>query len=382
MVGQDKKGGAAGLSAADVKALLTDPSPTARADTAEKVATAAAGSLSATEKTIAFEIIRALSRDAEQRVRGALSRNVKALPDLPKDVAVALAEDVAEIATPILEESSVLTDSDLIRLIAGSDEQKQTAIARRPSVSESVSDALVATGSENVVGTLVENEGAEISEQTMVGVLETFSGSERIKTGLVKRDAIPLTVAERLVTMVSEKLQAELIGRHGLDEETAANLITQSREKTTVGLAQGADMEAVWQLVTQLRANGRLTDTVLLRAACFGNLAFVEAGLSVLAGVPHENVQALVADPGGKGFKALYQKAGLPAGLFPAFEVAVRMSETTEYDGLDHDVERFQLRVVERVLTRVDNDKDLKMKPEDLDYLVKQIDQLQAEVAA
>ncbi|MCR9255922.1 MAG: DUF2336 domain-containing protein [Alphaproteobacteria bacterium] len=382
MVGQNKNGGPAGLSAEDVKRLLSDPSPTARVDTAEKVATAAAGSLSATEKTIAFEIIRALSRDAEQRVRVSLSKNVKALPDLPRDVAISLAEDVADIATPILEESVVLTDADLINLIAGSDEEKQTAIARRASVSEDVSDALVATGSENVVGTLVENDGARISEQTMIGVLETFSGSERIKTGMVQRKAIPLTVAERLVTMVSEKLQAELTERHGLDKETAQNLIKQSREKTTVGLAQGADMDAVWQLVQQLKAGGRLTDTVILRAACFGNLAFVEVALATLADVPLENVQALVADPGGKGFQALYKKAGLPNGLFPAFEVAVRMSETTDYDGLEHDVERFQLRVVERVLTRVDNDKDLKLKPEDLDYLVKQIDQLQAEVAA
>lgn len=371
-----------GISFRDVKALLADPSANARAETAEKIASTVGAGLSATEKQIAFEIIRALSRDAEQRVRMALSQNVKAMSELPHDVAVSLAEDVADIATPILQESTVLTDQDLVALIANGDEDKQTAIAGRPTVSESVSDALVATGSERVVGTLVENDGAQISESTMMGVLETFAGSERIKQGMVGRSAIPLTVAERLVTMVSEKLQDELINRHGLNKDTAKNLIKQSREKTTVGLAHGAEREAVWQLVMQLKAGNRLTDTVMLRAACFGNLAFVEVGLAALAGVPEENVQALVSDPGGKGFRALYDKAGLPKGLFPAFEVAVRMSETTDYDGLDHDVERFQLRVVERVLTRVDNDKDLQMHQDDLDYLVKQIDQLQAEVAA
>jgi Uncharacterised protein conserved in bacteria (DUF2336) len=50
---------------------------------------------------------------------------------------------------------------------------------------------------------------------------------------------------------------------------------------------------------------------------------FFEAGVAVLSGISVRNAIALIADHGSLGFKALYEKAGLPREFFRAFRVAL-----------------------------------------------------------
>ena len=49
--------------------------------------------------------------------------------------------------------------------------------------------------------------------------------------------------------------------------------------------------------VTQLRAKGRLTPALILRALCMGEIRFFEAAAAELAGIPFENAQVLARDP-------------------------------------------------------------------------------------
>jgi len=124
--------------------------------------------LSDTERQLAEEIFLIMVKDAEVRVREALAQNLKESPNIPHDVAVILAQDVKQVALPVLKISDVLTDDDLIAIISSQSPEKQVAIAKRSTVSENVSDALVETGNEDAVTNLVSNEGAEISERSLL----------------------------------------------------------------------------------------------------------------------------------------------------------------------------------------------------------------------
>lgn len=77
-------------------------------------------------------------------------------------------------------------------------EQAQLAVARRKTVSASVSDALADTHSENVVAELAANDGAVIREGTFQKVLDEFGDNERIHAPMVNRKRLPIPVAERL----------------------------------------------------------------------------------------------------------------------------------------------------------------------------------------
>lgn len=137
----------ASLSSHDVARLMSEPSSDLRAELAGKVAADLSGSgLTLAELKLAQDIVRVLARDVEEGVRAALSRSLRHSPNLPRDVARKLADDVEYVALPMLADSLVLTDDDLIEIVRRGSSLKQEAVASRPNLTEVVSDALITHG--------------------------------------------------------------------------------------------------------------------------------------------------------------------------------------------------------------------------------------------
>jgi uncharacterized protein (DUF2336 family) len=170
------------------------------------------GQLSESERQIAEDIFRVMVKDAEERVRAALSTHLKHAHELSVDVARSLARDMSDaVAVPMLQVSEALSEEDLIEIVRTQGSSRQTAIAGRAVVSEVLAGALVDNGSEDAVATLVGNEGAKIDEATMNRVVDKFGDSEQVQTPLVMRATLPVTVSERLVARISDKLKDHLV---------------------------------------------------------------------------------------------------------------------------------------------------------------------------
>lgn len=364
------------LSHDDVQRLLSDPSGEARAKTAAKIAQDfGSGLLSTSERKLAEDIVRIMVKDAEVRVREALAHNLKQNSALPRDVAVTLAKDVDSVALPVIQFATVLTDADLIEIVRSQPANRQVAVARRGQVSEAVSDALVETGKEDVVAALVANDEAKIGESTLHKVVDRFGGKESIQGAMVGRTHIPVTIAERLVTMVSENLREQLVRKHELPTGLATDLVLQSRERATIRLSTESSQDEVEQLVRQLKANGRLTPSIVLRAVCMGDLSFFETALGELAGIPVVNARNLIHDGGPLGLKAIYDRAKLPAAYYTAARAAVDVARETDYDGGENDRERYSRRMIERILTQY-GDLGVDFASDDLEYLLNKMGQL------
>lgn len=355
------------LSKGDVERLLSDPSPASRADLAAKLARQFDGEeLTDNERALAEDIIRVMARDAVTRVRQSLAENLKSSPGLPRDVALTLARDVEEVAIPILSVSQVLTDADLIQIVRSGTDQKHEAIAKRVGVSAAVANELVESGSEGAVAALVANETAQLGEYTLNKVIDRFGESERIQAPLVHRSTLPMTVAERLVAVVSEKLREHLVANHDLPAQATSDLILRSRERATVSLINDqADEAELERLVAQLSRSGRLTPSLVVRALCTGDIAFFEAAMSQLANIPLPNARLLIHDAGRLGLKSVYERARMPSALLPACRIAVDVVRETPYDGEERDRERHRRRVIERILTQYED-----LASDDLEYLI------------
>jgi uncharacterized protein (DUF2336 family) len=370
------------LSQTDVLRLLDDPSGETRAETAAKIASDfGSGDLSDDERRIAEDIFGVMVRDAEIRVRQALSANLKDCPYLSSDVAMTLAKDVESVSLPIIQFSTVLTDENLVEIVNTQGVAKQKAVAQRVTVSPVVADALVETENEDVVTTLVKNEGASISEPSFKKVLDNFGHVEEISASIAVRKTLPVAVAERLVTLVSDRIREHILSHHDLPAEQVSDLIMESREKATLGLlTPDTSSNDVRELIVQLYQNGRLTPTIILRAVCMGDLPFFEAAVAVLARIPLTNARALIHDKGPLGLDAVLRKAGLPQNLFPAFEAAISVSHENDYDGGEHDRERFRKRMIERVLTRF-GDPVKTLGEEDTEYLLAKLSRIDQELS-
>ena len=354
------------LSSADVAKLLQDPNSDNRAVAAEKVATAFSGpALSDSERAIAEDIFRVMLTDAAVRVREALSDSLKDNPMVPHDVAATLAKDVASVAMPVIEFSTVLNDEDLVEIVKtrGSDVQK--AVARRDAVSARVSDALVDSDDEAVVAALVGNSGATLNEGTYERVLDNFAEVDAVKNPMALRSDLPVAVSERLVTMVSEQLRDHIMTHHEISPATAADLLLESREKATVSLVEGGDQQTVQELVDQLEANGRLTPTLMLRALCMGDTSFFETALAKRAKIPVANAYKLVHDGGNRGLNRLFEVTEMPPQFLNMARAALDVSaEMVSTGGDDRDI--YKKLMIERVLTQVEDEVDT----ENLDYLI------------
>lgn len=367
------------LSQADVARLMTDPTAQSRADAAAKVAAEfGERKLSDAERKIAEEIFRILAKDAEVRVREALSAHLKASPDLPHDVALALARDVESVALPVLKYSEVLTDDDLIEIVRGTSAAKQVAVAQRAGVSAQVANALIDTRNERAVAQLVSNEGADLDEGALDRVLREYDSSDQVSDSLARRPNLPAAISEQLVAALSGKLEAFLVHRHDLPADAASNLILQARERATMSLvSEGSSDHELERLVEQLHAHGRLTPSIILRALCMGDLSFFEVALAQLANVPVQNARILVHDKGQLGLESIYNRAGLPQELFAAVRTGIDVANETDYDGGENDRRRFVERMLERILTQCEDPSE-RIGEEDIEYLMTKLKQIAA----
>ncbi len=360
------------LSESDVRRLLHDRSATSRAGAARKIAgeyTTAA--LNPRERHLAEEIFRLMLRDAEPIVREALAGELYDCPDAAHDVIRALADDIEQVALPVIRASTALTDEDLIDIVRKAGRAKRKAVIARPSVSSLVSDALIDSDDDEVTAALMAHPGAEVSERALQKALDMFGENEAVSRGMAMRGRLPVRVAERLVGLVSGELRMHLLSRHEISSTIASDVILESRERATIGLfAGGGDRSDAEALVAELHANRRLTASIVMRALCMGDLAFFETALARLAGIPPINAGRLIHDDGGLGLRALAKKAGLAETQLPALKAGIEACREVAYDGGEDDRERFRRRVIERVLTRLTEAEEAALGEENLAYLI------------
>ena len=78
---------------------------------------AQAAVLSAQERALMVDILEKLVREVSHDIRMKLSHRLADLPGIPRELAVLLANDEIDIASPILMRSRALQDTDLIEIV-------------------------------------------------------------------------------------------------------------------------------------------------------------------------------------------------------------------------------------------------------------------------
>jgi uncharacterized protein (DUF2336 family) len=368
----------AALTDEDIRTLLKGATADERAAAAQKLCHAIdKAPLTDEDRAVAAEILRIMAADAAELVRRALAVALKASPLVPRDVALKLSRDVESVCLPMLASSPAFTDEDLADIVRLGGPVRQLAIARRPVLSQTVTDALARHGGERPVAAACANDGAEFSEAALQRIIERFEESERVLTAVAYRSVLPLSITERLVALVGEQVREHLVAQHHIDPDVAIQLAFGATERATVDLVEQAARTAdVKGFVAHLNSTRRLSASLLLRALAQGHMTFFEWGVAELAGVPHHRTWLMIHDAGPLGLKAIYERAGLPARLFQAFRVAVDTWHSMEFDGGARDREGFQQKMLQRFLSQAPP-----AAREDVDYLIDKMDEISRALA-
>jgi uncharacterized protein (DUF2336 family) len=289
--------------------------------------------------------------DASPLVRRALAEALAASPDAPPAVIHALVNDQADIAALVLERSPLLIDSDLVDTVGAGDPDAQAAIARRCDLPRSVAAAIAEVGSAEACLILVENPYADIAPFSLDRIVARHGHLAAVREALFALPHLPAATRQALVVKLSETLAGFVVARHWLEEARARRVTQEACEKATVMLAATSERAQVSPLVHHLRESGQLTAGLVLRALLSGNVALFEQSLAELADMPAARVSALANDRRGAGFKAVYDRAGLPPPVYPAFRAAIEAMHECGLAAEPGGNARLRRRMVERVLT-------------------------------
>jgi uncharacterized protein (DUF2336 family) len=293
--------------------------------------------------------------DPSPLVRRALADAFAPSPDAPPIVIHALAADQPQIAAPILALSPLFVDADLVDAVATGTPAVQAAIASRAALPRSVAGAIAEVGTAEACLILLENEEADVTPFSIDRIAARYGHLAAIREPLLARSDLSAATRHTLVTKLSETLAGFVTGRAWLDADNALRITREACEKVTVALAAETPEGEVRPLIRHLRESGQLTAGLVLRALLSGNMVLFEEALAELADLPVARVSGLVHDGGVSALHALFEKAGLPASTYPAFKEAVDAMREGGFAGDFGGAARLKRRVIERVLTRCEN---------------------------
>jgi uncharacterized protein (DUF2336 family) len=258
-----------------------------------------------------IEMIEKLARDQAAYVRAILAEEIKRFDCVPKAVIGALARDMEDIvAGPILEYSPLLSDTDLIEIIAGAKaERALSAIARRKPLSAEVGDVIMGTLDVSAVAALLANPAAEIRRQTLDRLVETAQNVTAWHGPLVLRADLSARTIRRLASFVGSALLEALAKRNGLDEDTRLELDRRLRGRLQKGDSERAPR--AMRTVELAIQSGCLNGEFIENATKAGNKDAVVMALAALAEAPPETVGRIIDSRAVKALVALVWKAGL-----------------------------------------------------------------------
>ncbi|WP_291854634.1 DUF2336 domain-containing protein [Bradyrhizobium sp.] len=294
--------------------------------------------------------------DPEPSVREALARALAFSDQSPPPVILGLAADQPEIASWVLEHSPLLMDADLVDAVATGQSDTQSAIARRADLPCAVAAAIAEVGSAEACLVLIENGSAEIVAFSFDRMVERHGHLAAIREAMLAREDLPVATRQLLLAKLSEALAEFAVAQAWLGGDRAQRVAREACEKATVTLAAITPANEVPLLIQHLRKSGQLTAGLILRALLSGNVALFEQALAELAAMPLRRVSALLHDRRGSGFRALYDRAGLPASTYTAFREAVDSMREGGFVGDADGATRLRRSMVERVLTRCADD--------------------------
>ena len=298
------------------RALAQDPDPRVRALLARKLA-ALVPTLSAEEQgrlqRQALATLEMLVEDTAAQVRAAIAEVVQAMPDAPRDLILRLARDcVARVSEPVLRFSPLLTEADLMALIAAPPSPATAqAIARRPALHADVADAIAAGADGAAIRALLANASAQIREATLDGLIARAAAHADWHEPLVRRPVLPARAARALAGIVTTQLLDELAHRADLDPALAGELQRRLEERLVAGGPAGAT--ALTQAAAEaqrIARSGRLTEATLLGAVRSGDPELATALLALATAMPGAAVARAVALRNAKALVALAWKAG------------------------------------------------------------------------
>jgi hypothetical protein len=322
----------------EVESALHGASDAKRADVLRRVTdlfVEEAQSITPDQTELIDGVIGQLIGHIESRALVELSRRLGPIANAPADTVRSLARhDDIEISGPILASSERLTDDDLIEIANTKSNGHLAKISGRTHLNEAVTDVLVERGNSEVTNELATNSGARFSKMGMTKLVMRADGDDRLAESIGRRTDIPPRLFRQLLAQATDAVHNKLLKSVPSDRQETINQVLAD-------ISAQVDPKPVTMMErvkAQRLMEGFSQDTELLRVktlefAILNRTAEVNVGLSILSGLPFEQITRLSLASNGFGLMVLCKTLQLD---WHAAHIVILASQTLEekYDEL------------------------------------------------
>ena len=266
------------------------------------------------------EVLCQLAELVEVEARIHVAKLLAPLERAPGTVLVKLANDIIEVARPLLEFSNVLSDDDLIDIITRQSEDHRVAIASRASLTERVGEALVEHGKTASVVRLVRNPKAEFDRATLEKLVQRATQDAEIAADLRGRTDIDWKSLRGEIDSVAGKVLQTLGDMDRQVDPVAAgkiNTVVYNRIRNRAGF-NAQEWKVAYNQVKGLADRKQLNDRALARFARFGYGHHAAAAMAVMLHVAPEIVVKWLAGQDYVAVIVALRSAGMAPDLFEA----------------------------------------------------------------
>jgi uncharacterized protein (DUF2336 family) len=279
----------------------------------------------ANEDALYGEVLTRLTTDMEVAVRAELASSFATALDAPIGLVRNLSHDVAEVAGAVLRQSPLLNDDDLLGVVRKHGQEHLRAVSSRATVSEAVSDVIVERGDDETLGTLLRNDGAQLSRDASEAVVERARINPDLHEPTVARASLPADLLNEMYFVVEARLRAQILEKNArLDPALLEHALAAGRDR--LAAADGvlpADYSESLAYVEELRAAGQLTPQMLARFLRSGGQTAFLIALSQLADIDFHTARNIVERRELDALAVVCKGADLDRALFLTYAVVL-----------------------------------------------------------
>jgi uncharacterized protein (DUF2336 family) len=245
------------------------------------------------------EVMVKLVAAIEAKARAKLSHRLAPMHNAPLGVIRQLAfDDDIEVARPVLTTSERLEEADLVANASNKSQDHLAAIAERKSLSEAITEVLVARGDRQVVHSVARNAGARFSDAGFRMLVKRSNGDDTLAMQVGARRDVPrqhfLRLLQEASVAVRDRLEAENPDAGGAVETVLSEVVGGIRSETR---KVSTDYAAARGRVEALHRAGRLGESDVHGYARERKFEETAIGLSLLCGVEIDVVERALFDP-------------------------------------------------------------------------------------
>ncbi|CAK0740929.1 DUF2336 domain-containing protein [Azospirillaceae bacterium] len=273
--------------------------------------------LSDKERAIATDILRQLVHSAEVEIRKALAEHLAGQPLAPVDLVMTLAGDQILVAEPVLRFSALLGDAELVALIRKLGAPHQLVIAKRSSVGETVTDALIAHGPTEVAYAVLVNPGSKISRNSVLALTRAAQRETVLRRPLLARAEMPPDLAARLYWWAGAELRRFINSRFTIDSQQLDGALKTVLKELAASSQQHRDaLPEQIELADRLAEHQAITPTLLIQTLRLRNTGLFALLLTRLTRLDENGVRAILDEDGGEALALICKALGIDKASF------------------------------------------------------------------